>query len=376
MHIADMHEALLRVQQQRTEWQRFVDAGVIPAVPLGLADVHVAWQRVDAELGELDAIVGRTGADRLATLPVAQLVRTLAGLAADSDVFDNLVERATLRTELAALGLEPLLAELSVRHVPEDRVGAELEFAWWQSALEHLLRTDRALLGANTAVVDRLERDFRLVDEAHAAASGPLLAAQLATQWRIGIVDDAAEAAALKRALKNGAVRRRPIWSRWRPTLLRTLAPVWLASPYDVPQIPDDLAFDVVIIADAAALCLAEAVPGAPPRAAGRGLRRPGHPEADAVPHRRRVPADEAASDDELAEPFDDDERVRAPRRAVPRRDAHPQLPRRRRGPRRARQRRVLRRRARLAARGRARTSAAAASASTTSRAARAHPTR
>ena len=260
VHIADMHEALLRIQQQRTEWQRFVDTGVIPAVPFGLADVLVAWQRVDAELGDLDAIVGRTGADRLASLPVAQLVRTLAGLAADSEVFDNLVERATLRTELAALGLEPLLAELSVRHVPEELVGAELEHAWWQSALEYLLRSDRALLGANTAVVDRLERDFRLVDEAHAAASGPLLAAQLATQWRIGIVDEAGEAAALKLALKNGGATPADL-AAVAPTLLRVLAPVWLASPYDVPQIPDELAFDVVIIADAAALCLAEAVP-------------------------------------------------------------------------------------------------------------------
>lgn len=260
VHIADMHEALMRVQQQRTDWQRFVDAGVIPAVPLGLADVHVAWQRVDAELGELDAIVGRAGADRLASLPVAQLVRTLAGLAADSEVFDNLVERATLRSQLAALGLEQLLAELSVRHVPEDLVGAELEFAWWQSALEYLLRSDRALLGANTAVVDRLERDFRLVDEAHAAASGPLLAAQLATQWRIGIVDEAAEAAALKHALKNGGATASDLVAV-APTLLRTLAPVWLSSPYDLPQIPDELAFDVVIIADAAALCLAEALP-------------------------------------------------------------------------------------------------------------------
>ncbi len=260
VHVVDMHEALVRVQHQRTEWQRFVDAGVIPAVPLGLADVHVAWQRVDAELGELDAIVGRAGSDRLASLPVQPLVRTLAGLAAESDVFDNLVERATLRTELAALGLEPLLAELSVRHVPEDAVGAELEYAWWQSALEHLLRTDRALLGANTAVVDRLERDFRLVDEAHAAASGPLLAAQLATQWRIGIVDEAADASALKQALKEGASSPAELLAV-APTLMRALAPVWLASPYDVPRIPDDLTFDVAIIADAGALCLAEAVP-------------------------------------------------------------------------------------------------------------------
>jgi hypothetical protein len=301
VHIADMHEALLRVQQQRTEWQRFVDSGVIPAVPLGLSDVHVAWQRVDAELGELDAIVGRTGADRLVSLPVAQLVRTLAGLAADSEVFDNLVERATLRTELAALGLEPLLAELSVRHVPEELVGAELEYAWWQSALEHLLRSDRALLGANTAVVDRLERDFRLVDEAHAAASGPLLAAQLATQWRIGIVDEAAEAAALKRALKNGGATAAEL-VEVAPTLLRALAPVWLASPYDVPQIPDELAFDVVIIADAAALCLAEAAPA---------LRRArqvvvfGDPVTQ-KPTPFRLAAGVPSPDEEPGEPFDD----------------------------------------------------------------------
>lgn len=260
VHVPDMYEALVRIQQQRTEWQRYVDAGVTPEVPLGLSDVQVAWQRVDAELGELDAVLGRSGADQLATVPVKHLVRTLAGLAADSDVFDNLKERATLRSELAAMGLEPLLLELSVRHVPEDQVAAELEYAWWQSALELLLRTDRAVLGANTAVVDRLERDFRLVDEAHAAASGPLLASHLATQWRIGIVDHRSEADALKQALKRGAITPAELASV-APMLSRTLAPVWLASPYEVPRIPDAVAFDVVVLADAGALCLAEAAP-------------------------------------------------------------------------------------------------------------------
>lgn len=300
VHVADMYEALMRIQQQRTQWQRYVDAGVTPEIPLGLADVHVAWQRVDAELSELDAVLGRTGADRLATIPVAHLVRTLAGLAADSDVFDNLKERATLRTELAGLGLGPLLTELSVRHVPEERVAAELEFAWWQSALELLLRTDRAVLGANTAVVDRLERDFRLVDEAHAAASGPLLAAELAKQWRIGIVDRPDEAAALKAALKNGAVTAAQVVGL-APNLARTLAPVWLASPYDVPEIPAEPAFDVVIIADAAALCVAEAAPA---------LRRArqivvfGDPVTQ-KPTPFRVAAGAPAEEAEPAEPFD-----------------------------------------------------------------------
>lgn len=260
VHVPDMYEALVRIQQQRTEWQRYVDAGVTPEVPLGLGDVHVAWQRVQAELAELDAVLRRDASESLTTLPVKQLVRTLAGLAAESDVFDNLRERATLRSELAALGLEPLLLELSVRHVPEDRVAAELEYAWWQSALELLLKTDRAVLGANTAVVDRLERDFRLVDEAHAAASGPLLAAQLATQWRIGIVDHADEADALKRAIKSGAITPSQLL-RVAPNLSRTIAPVWLASPYDVPLIPEAADIDVVVVADAGALCLAEAAP-------------------------------------------------------------------------------------------------------------------
>ena len=260
VHVPEMYEALIRIQQQRAQWQKLVDVGVVPEVPGGLADVAVAWQRVYEDLGDLDTVLKRTDTDRLASLPVAPLVRTLAGLAAESAYFDNLVERATLRAELAASGLEPLLAELSVRHVPEERVAAELEFAWWQSALEHLLRHDRALLGANTAVVDRLERDFRLVDEAHAAASGPLLAGGLATQWRIGIVDAPAEADALKRALKAG-VSDPAALQRAAPTLLRSLAPVWLASPYEVPDIPADSSFDTVIVADAAALCLAEAAP-------------------------------------------------------------------------------------------------------------------
>lgn len=258
VHVTEMHEALLRIQTQRTQWQRFVEAGVAPEVPLGLADVASSWQRVEAELAELDAALGRR--EPLATLPVARLVRTLAGLAEKSDVFDNLVERAQLRDRLALLGLEPLLAELSVRHVSEARVGDELEFAWWQSLLERALQDNRALLGANTAVVDRLERDFRLVDEAHAAMAGPLLAWQLANQWRIAIVDEPQQSQHLRRALTQPATTTAEVVSS-APTLVDVLAPVWISSPYLVPEIPDSVEFDAVLLVDAAAINLAEAAP-------------------------------------------------------------------------------------------------------------------
>ncbi|MGH2274680.1 MULTISPECIES: AAA family ATPase [Microbacterium] len=300
-HVTDMYEALLRIQQQRTEWARLTEAGVIPEVPVGLADVHVAWQHVDAELGDLDRILQRDEAHRLAALPLPQLLRTLAGLAAESAYFDNLVERAGIRTDLARGGLEPLMTDLSVRHVPEGQVGAELEFAWWQSALEHLLRTDRALLGANTSVVDRLERDFRLVDEAHAAASGPLLAAQLATQWRISLVDEHDEAVALKQALRDG-VNSAGALARTAPSLMRTLAPVWLATPYDVPLLRDVPDVDVVIVADAAALCLAEAAPAI---RRGRQLVLVGDPVTQ-KPTPFTVGSAAAVEADEFDEPFDE----------------------------------------------------------------------
>ncbi|WP_245570403.1 AAA family ATPase [Microbacterium luticocti] len=261
VHVPDMYEALVRIQRQRTEWETYAEAALaLPEVPVGLADVSGLFTRTQAGLDELDRILGHTDAARLSAQPAQRLVRTLAGLAADSAYFDNLIERATLRDELAQMGLEPLLVELSVRHVPEEQVRAELEYTWWQSALEHLLRSDRALLGANTGVVDRLERDFRLVDEAHVAASGPLLAARLATQWRIGIVDHADEAARLKHMLRSGDITADQL-VRTAPALSETLAPAWIASPYDVPLIPDAISFDVVLLADAGALSLAEAAP-------------------------------------------------------------------------------------------------------------------
>lgn len=259
-HVPDMYEALLRVQRQSEEWQRVSEFGAVPEVPLGLADVYVAWQKVSTDLAELDAPLGRSGSQRLGALPAQQLVRTLGGLAAESDVFDNLVERTELRIELQRLGLEPLMSELAVRHVPESQVESELEFAWWQSVLEHLLRTDRALLGANTAVVDRLERDFRFVDEAHAQASAPLLAWQLATAWRIGIVDHPDDANAIKATLTRGIPTPTELFAR-APELMRVLAPVWVCSPYDVPLLPDSETFDTVIMVDAAASNLAEAAP-------------------------------------------------------------------------------------------------------------------
>lgn len=260
VHVADLNEALRRIQQQRFLWQRFVFEGITPEVPVGIADVQVAHQQVMQDLASLDEPLGHHTLDsQLANRPIHELLAVMDGLAADSDALHNLQERTALLATLRELELDPLLSDLASRHVPQEQVAAELELAWWRSALESLLDVDRALLGANTEVLGRLEADFRLVDEAHASGSAHLLAWQLAENWSIGLVDWPDEAADLKKALRRDSLDSRDLQEA-APHLSRVVAPVWLASPYEVPSITDTLRFDAVLLVDAGATTIAENV--------------------------------------------------------------------------------------------------------------------
>ena len=258
VHVADLHDALIRIQQQRVLYQRFVTSGVTPEVPVGIGDVQVAFQRISADLAALDEPLGLTASPRsLSALPMPELLSMLEGLAADSEVLQNLQERTSLVQHLRALDLDPLLDDLARRHVPEDRVAIELELTWWTSVLERMLANDKALLGANTQVLDRLEADFRLVDEAHAAGNAPQLAWALAEAWKVGVADWADEAEGLRQVLRGESADAASL-HRAAPHLSRLVAPVWLASPYDVWTISDEIPFDAVFLLDAGAVSVAE----------------------------------------------------------------------------------------------------------------------
>ncbi len=258
VHCSDINSALRRIQQQRILWQQYVSSGAVPEVPVGLGDVHVAVQRVSEDLKALDKPLGFANSPRsLSVLPLTSLLNTVSGLAAESEVLHNLQERTALLSHLRDLELAPLLADLSKRHVSVDNVAIELELAWWQSALESMLSNDRALLSANTSVLDRLEADFRLVDEAHASANGQLLSWKQAENWKIGLVDWPEEADRLRRLLRVNRATPATLHEA-APHLSRVIAPVWLASPYEVPEIPDDIVFDAVILVDAGATTIAE----------------------------------------------------------------------------------------------------------------------
>ena len=259
VHINDMYARLVQIQQQRVLWQRYSTVeGARPEVPLGIADVVVAYQSAYQDLDAVDRVLGVTAdADRLKNLTLGALAERISDLARESEVLQNIQERTTIVERMRAANLEGLLDDLSARHVPAEDVAAELELAWWQSALERMLQTNPALLSANTSVIDRLEADFRLVDDAHSGANGNLLAASLADSWRVAVLDHKREALAMREALRSRYVTA-GVLAKHAPNLLSTLAPVWAMSPYEVSLLPETMRFDTVLIVDAGATTLVE----------------------------------------------------------------------------------------------------------------------
>lgn len=257
--VTDMHERLTQIQDQRMLWQRYTAVvGARPEVPVGISDVIVAYQTVYQDLTELDRILGTEAQDDLfKNLTIDAVKKKLDGLAQESDVLHNIQERTALLDQLRDAHLEPLLDDLSARHVPAHQVAVELEQSWWQSVLERMLQTNKALLSANTNVLNRLESDFKLVDDAHSGANGQVLAARLADEWRVALLDYAGEAKALREALKADHSSPEQI-AAVAPDLLNVLAPVWMASPYEVAQLPDQISFDTVMLVDAGATTLVE----------------------------------------------------------------------------------------------------------------------
>lgn len=259
VHASDMYSRLVQVQQQRVLWQRYSSvAGARPEVPLGIADVVTAFQSAYQGLDQLDRALGVTvDADRMKNLSLGALAGRISDLARESEALQNIQERTAIVERLRAAGLEPLLDDLSARHVPAADVAAELELAWWQSALERMLQTNQALLSANTGVLEQLEADFRLVDDAHAGANGASLAASLADTWRVAVLDNKKEALAMRGVLRGGYASAAAL-AQNAPNLLGALAPVWAMSPYEVAQLPDTMRFDAALLVDAGATTLVE----------------------------------------------------------------------------------------------------------------------
>ncbi len=262
VHIADLHASLLLVNEQSALWAAAATSKRHPTVPSGLAELSRTYMGLREKLQSLGAVLERTvdGGDLL-EFNSGELIGRFEALVDSKESLETLPERTLLLEGMQEHGLGELLDDLARREVPASQTGAELELAWWQSALEAMISGDEYLAMSDGDNLRRLEAEFRLADQAHVASGPAQIRWNLAQQWTSVLAGRNRQGEMLRNVLTDGRVSLAAL-STQAPDLLRNLAPVFVLSPLAVPAaIPPGYQFDAVVILDAESTSLQSALP-------------------------------------------------------------------------------------------------------------------
>ncbi|MGO3022601.1 MAG: DUF4011 domain-containing protein [Brevibacterium sp.] len=261
--VADLHEALVDVRAQRVILSDLAGHDGRPQIPRGVLEADEILQSVEADMAKLAPILETTpdGGD-LGSMLIEELQARAEAMGSDSENLAELPERSRLQRELDGEGLGDLMADLRRRKVDESLVGPEFDLAYWASVLQTMAGEDPAIGRHDGDALHQVAEGFRENDRAFVAAGASRLRYNHAQAWKRGIDSDPIAAGVIKQELlsKHTSVNR---ISTQAPELLTTLAPVWMGSPYTVPELFSALPlFDAVVIADAGRLSVADVVPG------------------------------------------------------------------------------------------------------------------
>ncbi|MCC2334286.1 hypothetical protein [Cellulomonas wangsupingiae] len=261
--VADLHGALLEVQERRELWQAHCPAGGWPRLPESLEvieDEHLAV-RQDLE-GVAEVLATTPVGGRLSVTPFDELRERLARLRSGAAALDTLPERTHLLHGLRAAGLGDLVDELAARRVDPAQAPAELDLAWWSTVFEHVLAADPALAGYDGAALGALSARYAELDRRHVVSrTAPVLAAAVG---RIAAAvrrhRDQAESL-FTELVEERMTSLRDTVAR-HPDLARRLRPVLVAGPMLVAQVlPASRTVDLVVIDAAAHLPVEAALP-------------------------------------------------------------------------------------------------------------------
>ncbi len=259
--VADLHTALVHVQQQREVWRRHCTAGGWPRLPEGLAQSQAEYDAVAADVRALESVLATTvGGGRLFEAPITDVEARFRRLAADAGALESLPERTKAVDRLRALGLGDLVEDLAERRVPGEMVGPELELSWWTSVFEEILRADPALAGYDGATLGALADHLRELDAAQVESlPGPVLGA-VVEQLRRALRDHRGAAEVLEDLAAERVRDLREAVGRLG-RLAGALRPCWLVAPMQVPQLlAPDQAVDLVVLDAAQHLPVEQAV--------------------------------------------------------------------------------------------------------------------
>jgi hypothetical protein len=254
-----MHQSLKSIQLQRDAWGKYCLVAKPPQVPLGIKEAQQALNLFVSQLGELQALLSDvTLSAPLTALPLTELTKTLRSLSEDTKILDNYDERSMTTQRLEEAGLGPLAVELANLHTSKEDLQAELELAWWKSALETLLERSGRSLASDSDEIVQIEKRFAAAETELIAAGSKTVAYGLSGKWKQALENHPSEAQTLKELLK---LKRAVISevSQLAPNIYQALVPVVLASPYEVPKtLAKGESFDVTLVLDGAGSSIAE----------------------------------------------------------------------------------------------------------------------
>ncbi len=256
VHVSDLQSALEAVQEQHLAWHHHATSQRHPMVPAGLLDVNAGYQDAGARLDKLATLLPAASGAHLRDESIATLLERMGKLLEHQGELAQLPERTLITEQLAEHGLGELMDDFRARNVAPGAVPAELDLAWWQSALEAMISGDDFLAMNDGEKLRRLEAEYRLADSAHVASGASRLRWALAKNWKAALADHRAASRELRAMLKDGEPAVSDL-EALGDALLNSLCPVWVGSPLLIPAtVPAGMEFDAVILLDADSLSL------------------------------------------------------------------------------------------------------------------------
>lgn len=257
VNLTDLHENLLIVQQEREEWISWAADPQEPSIPENLNQLRVSLTNLQNEISGLQIVLAESPeGNEFVNVPVDDVTRRLQALMDDERLLRSYPERMSLASKMKSLGLEEFMDDMLERQIEAENISAELELAWWQSALELMLASSEIeILDGDS--LRQLESSFRAADTAHVAAGASRVVSSVSDLWKRRIAEDEHEAAYLKSQLRGHEFKFNELLEN-APSMVSALYPLWVSSPFALTRkLPASTRFDAVILLDSESTPLA-----------------------------------------------------------------------------------------------------------------------
>lgn len=258
MSVSDLNQALKDIKDQRDRWLEFSNDGNRPQLISGFGDANVAYRNIVADLARVRAHLREVLSNELFDLPTGEFLVTVKSLATQTGPLENLAERNRLRSELKSAGLQEVYEDFASLHLGREQLAANFDLVWWQSAFETLLRLEPSLASHGASALSQLETAFIQADEQHIELGVSAFNQMQSHHWKETIAANPADGERLKELLRTKTATFRSLHTASNSLSTVLLSAIGL-SPYEVAgSLPNNAAFDAVLVLDAAGSTVGE----------------------------------------------------------------------------------------------------------------------